>query len=288
MPGPGTSASTAAAPSEAPVDGNVVVVVGDLICNAAQEARAAGSEAQCKSEETAALAKSLSPDAVLLVGDIQYERGTRDEYAEGYERSSWASLESITHAAVGNHEYSSPGAAPYFAALGDAAGPDRRGYYRVRVGDWDVFALNSNCRPAGGCDPGSAQERWLRAELEASDAACSLAFFHHPRWTSGLHGSDASIEPLWAALADHDVEVALAGHDHHYERFAPERGVRQFVVGTGGRSLYPAFGAEKGTEVRNSQTFGVLELRLAAAAYSWKFHGIPGTTFTDTGRATCR
>ena len=281
--GPATTAFT-------PVDGTVVVVTADMVCSAEQRAAAAGSEAECKSEETAAVAAALSPEAVLVAGDIQYERGSRAQFAEGYSVGAWAPLKPITYPSPGNHEYSTQDAAPYFATFGAAAGPGRRGWYSVEIGKWHVVSLNSNCRPAGGCGPGSPQEQWLRADLAAARAGgreCALAFFHHPRWTSGAHGSDASIEGLWAALAEHDVELTLAGHDHHYERFAPERGVRQFVVGTGGRSLYPTFGTEAGSEIRNSNTFGVLELRLGADEYSWEFHGIPGTTFTDSGREKC-
>ncbi len=148
--------------------GRVVVAVGDLICSEKQEAAADGSPAQCQSEATAALAKSLSPDAVLFLGDIQYERGTTEEFAAGYANSSWAQMKAITHPAVGNHEYSTTGAAPYFATFAGAAGPSRRGWYSLDVGDWHVIALNSNCRPAGGCEVGSPQETWLRDDLAAS------------------------------------------------------------------------------------------------------------------------
>jgi len=285
---PGTKTTPTGAPS--PVRGEVVVVAGDLVCSAEQETAAAGSRAQCQSEATAALAKSVSPDAVLFPGDIQYDRGTKAEYAQVWAKSSWARFKSITYAAVGNHEYSTTDAAPYFATFGARAGPRDRGYYSADIGTWHVIALNSNCQPAGGCVPGSPQERWLRADLAAAAAAgreCTLAFWHHPRWSSGYHGSDESMEPLWAALADRDAELVVAGHDHHYERFAPKRGVRQFIAGTGGRSLYPTLGVERGSEIRESSTFGVLELRLGDGEYGWKFHGIGDATFTDSGREAC-
>ncbi|MEY2468667.1 MAG: hypothetical protein QOF21_1365 [Actinomycetota bacterium] len=267
------------------VNGSVVVAVGDVICSAEQQAIADGSSSECQSEATAAVAKSLSPNAVLLAGDIQYERGRSAEFADGYDTSAWASLKDVTHASPGNHEYSTPNAAPYFAEFGRP--PSGRSWYSFDVGGWHVISLNSNCTPAGGCGAGSPQETWLRADLAASSAKCTLAFWHHPRWSSGLHGSDESMETLWADLADADAEVVIGGHDHHYERFAAERGVRQFVVGTGGRSLYPTFNSEQASEVQNSTTFGVLELKLGEDAYSWRFVPIQGRSFTDSGTTAC-
>lgn len=287
---PQASSSTTRSVAADPVKGKVVVAVADLVCSDAQAEATRGSAARCRSEETAAVAKSLSPDAVLFAGDIQYDRGSKSEFAT-FERSGWASFKDITFPAPGNHEYATPNAAPYFDSFGARAGPRGRGYYSAEVGTWHVVSLNSNCKPAGGCTPGSPQEQWLRRDLAAAaeaDRKCTVAFWHHARLSSGYHGPDESMEAIWAALADANADVVVVGHDHHYERFAPERGVRQFVAGTGGRSLYPTLGAARGSEVRNSATFGVLELRLGDGEYAWKFHGIPGTTFTDSGRDRCR
>jgi acid phosphatase type 7 len=180
--------------------------------------------------------------------------------------------------------------------FGAAAGERGKGWYSYDLGAWHLVALNSNCDEVGGCDEGSAQERWLRADLAASSARCTLAYWHHPRFSSGPHGDDSSTDALFEALYDGNAEVVLSGHDHDYERFAPQtasgaadaaRGLRQFVVGTGGRGHYPFGAAGPNSEVRSSGTFGVLDLTLSAAGYRWKFRPEAGKTFTDEGSATC-
>jgi hypothetical protein len=199
---------------------------------------AAGDVASCRSrgdEATAALVARL-PGTVAVLGDSVYEVGSDEEYRRCY-APSWGRFKGRTRPAVGNHEYGTPGAAGYFRYFGAAAGPSGRGYYAYRLGSWQVVVLNTNCAAAGGCGAGSPQERWLRAELARSRGRCVLAYGHHPRLSSGFHGPDTSIDRLWRALAAGGAELYLAGHDHHYERFAPVRGVRQFVVGTGGRRL---------------------------------------------------
>ncbi len=189
-----------------------------------------------------------------------------------------------TRGALGNHEYLSRDAAPARAYFG----LPRRGYYAYRLGAWDVLVLNSNCRPAGGCAVGSPQERWVRARLARSAAACTLAYWHHPRWSSGLHGSDRTMAPLWRALAEGGADVVLAGHDHHYERFRPIGGIRSFVVGTGGRSVYPVLRRLPASAALHTRGFGVLRLELAASSYSWRFVPLAGSTFRDAGSARCR
>jgi hypothetical protein len=159
-----------------------------------------------------------------------------------------------------------------------------------------VIALNSNCGIVS-CARGSAQERWLRTTLAHNRTRCTLAYWHHPRFSSGLHGDDTGVTPFWQALYAYGADVVLNGHDHVYERFAPQtpsgrldrrRGIREFVVGTGGRSLYPFVGSAPNTEARNDTTYGVLRLQLGATGYSWRFVGVPGSAFTDAGSASCR
>lgn len=157
--------------------------------------------------------------------------------------------------------------------------------------------LNSNCSKIGGCGPGSPQEQWLRADLAAHPTKCTLAYWHHPRFSSGSDGSDAAFEPFWQALYDHNADVVLAGHDHVYERFAPQkpngepdpvRGLRQFVVGTGGERHHKFEGqAIANSEVRNDETFGVLKLTLYPTNYEWQFIPVSGQTFTDSGAGRC-
>jgi hypothetical protein len=258
---------------------------------------AAGDVASCGSngdEQTAALVARV-PGTVALLGDAVYERGTPQEFASCY-APSWGQFRARTRPAVGNHEYGTPGAAGYFAYFGPAAGHPDRGYYAYRLGSWRAIVLNSNCGRVGGCGPGSPQLAWLRAELAAHRSACTLAYWHHPRFSSGLHGNDLTVAPFWQALYAAGADVVLAGHDHHYERLAPltpgarvdgRRGIRQFIVGTGGRSHYPTLRRAPASRVREWQTFGVLRLTLRAGGYDWRFVPVAGSRFTDAGSGRC-
>jgi hypothetical protein len=246
---------------------------------------AVGDIASCGStgdEATAALV-AKSPGTVALLGDISYERGTAEELARCY-APAWGRFRKQTRAALGNHDYGTGTAAAAIAYFGLPA----RGYYSYDLGAWHVVALNSNCWAAGGCAAGSPQERWLRADLAAHPVACTLAYWHHPRWSSGLHGSSDAVAGLWDALAAGGADVVLAGHDHDYERFAPIDGIRSFVVGTGGRSHYSVFRRTAGSEVVDFQTYGVLRLTLRADGYDWRFLPAAGGTFTDAGSGSCR
>jgi 3',5'-cyclic AMP phosphodiesterase CpdA len=246
---------------------------------------AAGDVASCRSsgdEATAALVARV-PGTVAVLGDAVYERGTAQEFRDCY---SWARFRGRTRAALGNHEYGSGSAA---AAISYFRLP-RSGFYSYDLGEWHVVVLNSNCGPAGGCGQGSPQQRWLDADLAANPVRCTVAYMHHPRFSSGLHGSDSSLGALWTTLAGGGVDVVLAGHDHHYERFAPFQGIRFFVVGTGGRSHYPVFrrlSKPKSVAV-NDRTFGVLRLTLRAESYDWRFLPVAGSTFSDSGSSGCR
>lgn len=259
---------------------------------------AAGDIASCTSsgdEATAALVDARPAAAVVTLGDNAYDRGTPREFAECYE-PSWGRSRTRTRPSPGNHDYGTRGAAGYFGYFGAAAGDPATGYYSYDVGTWHVVSLNSNCT-AVPCGPGSAQERWLRADLAASNTRCTLAYWHHPRFSSGrVHGSSSVVAPLWRALYDAGADVVLAGHEHHYERFAPldpaggpdeARGIRSFVVGTGGRSLYPFGPPVPGSEVRDRSTFGVLSLTLHAEGYDWAFLPVAGGWFTDQGSGRC-
>ncbi|MBA3347246.1 MAG: metallophosphoesterase [Actinobacteria bacterium] len=244
---------------------------------------AAGDIASCRSggdEATAALVAQI-PGTVAVLGDAVYEHGTDAEFRACY---SWRGFRGRTRAALGNHEYSSVGAAParrYFRL-------PSRGYYAYRIGAWQILVLNSNCVPAGGCERGSPQERWVREQLASDESACTLAYWHHARWSSGLHGSDESMDPIWRTLSAGGADVVLAGHDHHYERFRPIDGIRSFVVGTGGRSSYPVLRRIAGSEVVNASTYGVLRLTLRPQGYGWRFLPVAGKSFRDAGSASCR
>jgi acid phosphatase type 7 len=261
-----------------------VVAAGDISC----EPGMATTSAECRMGATADLISALDPDVVLPLGDLQYDFGKADDFVASY-ATNWGRFKDRTRPVIGNHEYTGGRANGYFGWFGDAAhGPD--GWYSFDPGSgWHVVVLNSVCAAVGGCGEGSRQLAWLRADLAATSAECILAAWHHPRWSSGLHGSDGTMAPVWDALAARGADLVLSGHDHHYERFAPRDGLVQFVVGTGGRNLYPVLGQEEASQVRNTATFGVLDLALQEDGYDWRFVPIPGAAgFTDEGSAGCR
>jgi hypothetical protein len=284
-------------PSPSPVPAiQVIAAAGDISC-------APGTASSCRQMDTATAVGWAEPDIVLALGDNQYESGELPNYLASY-APSWGRFKAITRPVAGNHEYQSPGAAGYYDYFDGpgrptgAAGERGRGFYSYDLGGWHMVALNSNCRDVGGCQAGSAQEAWLRADLKASASPCTLAYFHHPLFASGPNGNSPQLRPLWQALYDFDADVVLNGHDHIYERFAPQtpegaadpvRGIRQFVVGTGGHSLTRVVAVQPNSEVRNAETFGVLRMELGRQGYRWEFLAAPGgaSTFTDTGVAPC-
>jgi hypothetical protein len=233
---------------------------------------------------------------VLTLGDAQYDSGTLAQFNGSY-ASSWGRVKSITYPAPGNHEYQSAGAAGYYGYFGNAAGVRGQGWYSFDIGGWHLIALNSNCIEVRGCWPGTPQYEWLEADLAAHQNQCTLAYWHHPRFSSGTqHGSDGSYDAFWRLLYDNGVEIVLNGHEHLYERFAPQDpaqrpdsayGIRQFTVGTGGKSHYPVGGRVRNSEVVSDRTFGVLMLTLRPGSYEWRFVPEAGATFTDTGTGTC-
>jgi hypothetical protein len=240
-------------------------------------------------DSTAALIDGIE-GTVFTTGDNAYSSGSPEEYRDCYD-PSWGRHRARTRPVPGNHEYLTPGAAGYFAYFGAAAGNPGEGWYSYDLNGWHLVALNSEM-PAG---PGSAQERWLRADLAANPARCTLAYWHHPRFSSGRYGNDPRTDGLWRALYEAGADVVLVGHDHVYERFAPQnpdggadpaRGIRQFTVGTGGLSLYAFNTPHPTSEVRYNQTFGVLKLVLERGAYAWEYIPVSGS-FRDTGRTAC-
>ena len=260
----------------------------------------AGDIASCASkgdEATAALLDSFD-GTVFTLGDNVYDNGTSAEYRNCY-GPSWGrpSIKDRTRPVPGNHEYNTRDAAGYYGYFGAAAGDPTKGYYAFDEGTWRVYVLNSNCAEIGGCDAGSVQEQWLRDDLEANPRACAMALWHHPRFSSGAeHGSSTATQALWQALADFDAELVLAGHDHLYERFAPQtatgapddaHGLVEIVVGTGGRSHYPLGTIRSNSLVRNADTYGVIRLVLSAGSWSFEFVPEAGKTFTDSGSGTC-
>jgi hypothetical protein len=235
---------------------------------------AAGDIADCRSEGDEATTKLLeeTKGTILTLGDNAYEKGSAEDFADCYS-PTWGRFKDRTRPAPGNHEYNTEAAEGYFDYFGEAAGDPDEGYYSYDVGEWHLVALNSNCEEVGGCYASSPQVRWLKADLRRHQAACTLAYWHHPLFSSGTrHGNTPAVRPLWEALYEAGADVILAGHEHNYERFAPqdpsgeadpERGIREFVVGTGGGgSHYPILDPIANSEVHNDDTYGVLKLTL--------------------------
>lgn len=260
---------------------------------------AAGDISNCSNEqdfETGYLIEGID-GPVLALGDNAYEAGTLQEFQNCYD-PAWGRHKARTHPVPGNHEYITGGASGYYTYFGDAATPlepgctkECKGYYSFDVGAWHLIALNSET-PG---DPGTEQEQWLRADLAAHPTQCTLAYWHKPRFSSGDHGNGAG-QGLWNALYDYGADIVLVGHDHDYERFAPQdgsaqyapdRGIREFVVGTGGAQLRDFRFIQPNSEVHNSETFGVLKLTLHPASYDWEFIPIPSQTFRDAGSGQC-
>lgn len=259
----------------------------------------AGDIADCSNlagaEATAALLAEI-PGTVMAIGDLAYPDGTPTNFA-CYDKT-WGREKSRTRPAVGNHEFHSTGATYYFQYFGETAGDASKGYYSYQLETWHVVVLNSECEQVGGCGPGSPQEKWLREDLAAHPVVCTLAYFHKPRFSSGgAHGDDTTVKPLWDALYQGHADVVVNGHDHDYERFAPQtpegqadaaHGIREFVVGTGGKNHRPFGIVDANSEVRNTDAFGVLKLTLLPGRYLWQFVPEKAKTFSDSGEGVCR
>ena len=261
----------------------------------------AGDIAGCshdRDESTAQLLDGI-PGTVVTMGDSVYSDGTLTQFNDCY-GPTWGRHKDRTRPSPGNHDYNTAGAAGYYTYFGAAASPldinctsNCLGYYSYNLGAWHIIALNSEITRSVG----SAQEQWLRADLAANRSTCTLAYWHKPRFSSGqVHGNNTSVQPFWQALYEYMADVVLNGHEHTYERFAPQsptgqaepaRGIREFVVGTCGASLYSFSTIQPNSEVRNNTTWGVLKLTLHPTSYDWEFVPIAGQTFTDVGSANC-
>jgi acid phosphatase type 7 len=285
----------------------VVAAAGDIACspNSSSFNGGFGTDTDCRQRYTSDILVGGGFNAVLALGDIQYENGEYPHFLTSYD-PSWGRVKSITRPAIGNHEYHAQSGNPegsgyfdYFNGIGNFTGPagDRdKGYYSFNIGSWHVAVINSMCERVGGCEPGSPQERWLREDLFANRRSCTLAYWHHPLYSSGDLGNYNQMRPIFQALYDAGAELVLSGHDHNYERFAPQDasgapdpafGVREFVVGTGGKSLREMGTLKPNSEVRQNHTYGVLSLALRQRAYEFRFIPEAGRSFADSGRGDC-
>ena len=287
----------------------VVAAAGDIACDPLDPNfhGGAGSANACHQKAVSDLLVDAGLTAVLALGDNQYDCGGIAAFMASY-NPSWGRVKDITRPTTGNHEYltapdgistgcdpSNANASGYFEYFGAKAGNPGQGYYSYDIGAWHAIVLNSSCDAVGGCGPTTPQGEWLRADLAAHQNFCTLAYWHIPLYSSGGSGT-ATYKPFWDALYAADADLALVAHDHLYERFAPQdpngvkdtaRGLREFVVGTGGAHHEPAGPAAPNSEVRNSDTFGVLKLTLHAASYDWQFVPEAGKSFTDGGTTAC-
>jgi hypothetical protein len=230
--------------------------------------------------------------AVLALGDNTYPSGRPTEFTSCYE-PTWGRFKARTYSAPGNHEYYTQGATGYYGYFGDAAGPARRGYFSFNLGKWHVISLNSNLKQAA---EHLAQLEWLKTELDQHKTRCTLAYWHHPVYSSGGHGDSVQMQDIWQVLAAAGADVVLVAHDHDYERFAPQgengqldkmHGIRQFVVGTGGAKLTSFRRRRPNSEVGDNSTHGVLKLVLKETGYEWEFLPVTQDGFTDRGMALC-
>lgn len=262
----------------------------DPVITAAGDIAEPGASAAARA--TARLVRSIDPTVALTLGDNQYPGGRLSEFRSGYD-PTWGTFLSKTRPTLGNHEYdSSSDAAGYFAYFGRRA-PNE--YYSFNLGGWHVVSLDSNCGMTG-CGPGTAQYRWLRHDLATHPATCTLAYWHHPRWTSGAETGDSPmVAPFVRLLRGAHAEVMLTAHVHNYERFAAQspsgersqRGLVEFVVGTGGKSLSPMGSAQDNSLVRNDESYGVLRMTLHPRSYDFAFHSVLDSTFRDSGSRRC-
>jgi acid phosphatase type 7 len=252
----------------------------------------AGDIGECASLGPAHTARVLDSVAgvVFAAGDNAYQNGTLTDYEHCY-APFWGRHLARTRPAAGNHEYLTAGAAGYFAYFGSNAGDPNKGYYSYRLGSWHVVVLNTSIPFAAG----SVQQAWLREDLANNPSACAVAYWHHPRFSSGFKGSDPRLASTWDVLGEAGVDVVINGHDHHYERFALQLsdgttnslGIREFVVGTGGGNLYPLVTTAPHSEVRIADTFGVLKLSLLTNRYEWRFLRAPDGMVLDSGSTFC-
>ncbi len=257
---------------------------------------AAGDIATCGIKGSAATAAILgrTEGTVLALGDEAYPIGSAANFKDCY-GPTWGQYRDRTRPVPGNHESLTKNASAYFSYFGEAAGDPSKGYYSYELGTWHVVALNSNCSDIGGCGADSPEVKWLQTDLAAHPTSCTLAYWHVPRFSSGLHGSNESMQTMWQTAINGGVDVVLNGHDHLYERFAPmdengnasSVGTREFVVGTGGTNHYNFIHVLSTSQARDNTSFGVLKLALHPAGYDWQFLPIDGASFQDSGSGAC-
>jgi Calcineurin-like phosphoesterase len=278
------SASPSAEPAATPSPSGDPVLIG------------AGDIADCgldADEATARLVAAVE-GTVFTAGDDAYPSGSESDFRDCYD-PTWGRFLDRTRPAPGNHDHLTRDLAGYRAYFGSAATPDGTVWYSYDLAAWHVIVLDSSCELVGGCGEDSEQGRWLADDLAASTAHCTIAIWHHPRWSSGQHGSDPVVTPFWRALYEAGADIVINGHDHDYERFRPQdpagrldpdRGIREFVVGTGGADTRPFSTIAANSALRATGIHGVIRFVLGSTAYDWEFLSTTGE-LTDSGHGTC-
>jgi hypothetical protein len=284
----------------------VIAAAGDIACDPGTTnfKNGLGTSSVCRQKYTSDLLVGQTLAAVLPLGDQQYECAGLQAFSSSYDLS-WGRVKDITHPVAGNHEYSTSGgtdcdstghAAGYFNYFGAAAGDPSKGYYSYDIGAWHVIALNTNCSKVGGCGSGKPEEVWLRNDLANNPALCTLAYWHQPRFSSNMTNPNSASATFWKDLYNGGADVVLNGHVHNYERFAPQTpagvsdpssGIREFVVGVGGRSAVSITTANAANSEIRGRTYGVLDLTLHLDSYDWQFVPEAGKTFSDSGSTLC-
>lgn len=252
-----------------------IIAAGDTTCNFESE-----SNLECQDDKVSALAERENPNFILILGDLQYGGGRIEDYYQ-YFAKTWGRLKDKLKPVAGNHEYETPNAAGYFSYFNNIPA-----YYSFDKDNWHFVAIDSNCWAIGGCNEGSPEYSWLETDLAKNTKPCILAYWHHPRFSSGYHGANTNMDPIWQLLAKNHTSIVLNGHDHHYERFGRQDGITEFIVGTGGRSLYPYVATEPNSEFKTSEHFGFLKLDLKDKNFQWEFHTLNNGVI-DHGESTC-
>jgi hypothetical protein len=283
------------------------MAAGDIACDPGDPGYNGGSGSGTSCMQRATSNELATAVAVLPLGDDQYSSGALSTFQQVYDRT-WGRYKASSHPASGNHEYDMSGAAGYYTYFGSAASPqdtnctaDCKGYYSYDLGAWHLIVLNSECAQVGGCNAGSPQEQWLKADLAAHSAECTLAYWHRPLFTSGVSLGDSAMHDVWVDLYNAHADLVLNGHDHIYERFAPQdpsgnadptNGITEIIVGTGGKDHggFASVTPVANSVVRDNTTFGVLKLTLHPTSFDWQF--LPETAggngaFTDSGSQAC-
>lgn len=281
-----------------------IIAVGDISCDPASQYASGANPAKCQDAKVAASIAKINPEKVLLLGDNQYDNGSLDKYIKAFGKN-WGQFTDTILPSPGNHEYITANASGYFDYFNGVglpsgvAGNRNQGFYKTSVGNWSIYSLNSNCKSIGGCEPGSPEYVWLESELAEDKSVCKLAFWHHPIVSSSEHGvqpeETSRMLSIYNLLDSNKTTLVLNGHDHVYERFAPQNnqgvattdGIRQFTVGTGGKDLYKKLSTRFNSEFFDNTNFGYLELSLSAKSYQWRFNNISDSTI-DSGSGVCR